>query len=292
MTLVLIRDDDANATTDPDRLQRAYDPLLDRGIRINFSVVPAVRLDTLAPDGQRERFISEDWKPSENEVELGADTALSVWLRRQQPLVDVFVHGLSHGRVREQTEFGALSFEEAAERIRRAIQIMTQALNRTPIGFVPPWDTLSAGALRAVLASFDLASMGWIDRRRLPVSAWPAHVLERISRQEAFRIGRAWLLRHRGGRITPTLAPDRVEHAVRYLEQGADIAVINLHHWMFWNGEQPHPVICALAESLRGRTTGTVLDAVHLLDSLPRIRIPPLARLLPPQLSHFLLREP
>jgi hypothetical protein len=276
MSVVLVRDDDANATTPPERLERTYAPLLDAGVPVSFAVIPAVALDTLAPDAQRERFIDPDAERTDRELALTSDAALARWLRAHEGQVGALVHGLSHRRRRGGTEMGSLGFDESAQLLEAGLAIMTEALHAAPIGFVPPWDVLSAGALRAVAACFDLVSMGWVDRARLPPSAWPAHALERLGGREALRVGRTWLLRHRGGLIRATTPPQQVGTILASLARGADVAVVVLHHWMFWSGPQPHPAIVALGRALRGHMPVSARQAVRYLDSLPRLRAPPL----------------
>ncbi|MFO0755137.1 MAG: DUF2334 domain-containing protein [Byssovorax sp.] len=270
MTIFLVRDDDPNATTRPERLARAYAPLFDAGVPVSFSVVPEVALDTRAPDGRRERFLDEQSEDCDRTVELAWDTPLSAWLRENEGLADVFVHGLSHRRIREGTEFGALDRGEAEARIARGLRIMERALGRRPAGFVPPWDRLSAGAVQAATAAFDLVSTGWIDRARLPLSAWPAFFLERLGQREAFRVGKSFLVRHRGGKISDKTRPEDVPAIIEKLAAGAEVAVIVLHHWMFWDDPEPHPVVRALAQALRSRTSLTVGNTVrHLRDRPP-----------------------
>ncbi|MBI5534529.1 MAG: DUF2334 domain-containing protein [Deltaproteobacteria bacterium] len=278
MTIVLVRDDDANATTRPERLEQVYAPLLDAHIPVNFAIIPEVGLDTRAPDGSRERFIDEEAPDSPDARPLTSESPLACWLRRHQGQVDVLVHGLSHRRRRNGTELGSLTFDEAVPLLTRAIELSTAALHRTPIGFVPPWDVMSNGSLRAASAWFDLVSLGWVDRTMLPVAAWPAHLLERMARREALRVGRAWVVRHRGGRIGPHTPPQHVEGILQTLTEGADICVVQMHHWMFWSEGEAHPVIRALADALRTRTTVDVRDAVRALDNLPAMRIPRIDR--------------
>ena len=273
MTLVLLRDDDPNATTPPDRLERAYQPLLDAGFPVNFAVIPEVALDTRAPDGVRERFLDPDSPDCADDMPLLADTPLAVWLRRHEQETDVFLHGFSHRRRRGETEFGALSREESVPLIRRGLETLTNALGRTPMGFVPPWDRLSRGAVDAVFEQLDLVSTGWIDRPRLPITAWPAYVAERLGQREALRVRRGWLLRHRGGKILGTTSPDAVASLVDGMTAGADVGVIVLHHWMFWDQPEPHPVIVALAKALSRRQVVTVRQALTHLDQLPVVRL-------------------
>ncbi len=265
MTVILLRDDDPNATTNPERLARAYAPLLDAGLPVSFSVIPRVALDTRAPDGARERFLDEETADSPEERALTAETPLVRWLRANDAVTDVFAHGLSHRRIASGTEFGALDAAVARERIRLGAEIFERALGRVPVGFVAPWDSLSRGSLEAATERFDAVSTGWLSRAHLPVTAWPSHLLERMARREALRVGSSWVLRHRGGKVAPSVNPTDVPAIVDALTKGADVAVVVLHHWMFWDHPGAHPVVCALARALKGRRVLRLRDvAQHL----------------------------
>lgn len=266
MSLILLRDDDANATTDPDALARGYAPLFDGGHPVCFAVIPNVALDVRGPDGRREGFVSPDAPDEPSHRPLGPETPLAVWLRRHEQQADVFLHGLTHERVREGTELGALSRAEASARIEDAVRRMRVAIDRVPIGFVAPWDAVSRGALEAVTGRFDLFSTGFVDRRRLPPRAWLGHVRERLVKDGAVRVGRSWVLRHGGCRITGETRAEDVPAIVEALGRGARVTVVVLHHWHFGRGPEPHPAVRALARALQGRRVGGVRDAVQELD--------------------------
>jgi hypothetical protein len=265
MTIFLVRDDDPNATTDPARLARAYAPLLDAGIPVSFSVIPRVRLDTRAPDGTRERFLDEGSPDCAEERPLTRETPIIQWLRAHEGEVDVFCHGLSHQRIRGNTEFGSLTRSEATSRIDLAQSIFVRSLGRAPRAFVPPWDALSKGALAAANDAFALVSTGWVSRAHLPVSAWGAHVVERALRREALPVRRSWVVRHRGGKIAGDTRPEDVPHLVDAMAERADVAVIVLHHWMFWDHGSDHPVVRALAKTLAAKRTATVAGVIQHL---------------------------
>jgi hypothetical protein len=180
----------------------------------------------------------------------------------------VLVHGLTHARVRDDTELGALSATEARDRIDRARTISSNALGRTPLGFVAPWDALSRQALVAATDAFDLVSTGFVDRRRLPRSAWAAHVRERLTRRGALRVGHGWVLRHAGCCIGPRTDPADVPAIVARLGEHARIAVIVLHHWQFPKAaHEPPPAISALARALQWHRVVGVREAIRILDS-------------------------
>ncbi len=269
MTLYLIRDDDSNATTDPTRLERGYLPLLDAGLPINLAVVPEVRLDTLAPGGQREEFLSPSRPVSSARATLERETPLAEWLRAHRGQVGVMMHGLSHERRRGGTEFGALSRSEAVRVMVRGLDVLERALGVCPRGFVAPWDAFSRESLHAATSEFDLVSTGYVDRVRLAPGYWASHVVERISRAGVVAAGRGWVVRHPGCVFTADTRPADVGGILSRISADALICVIVLHHWMFWAEETPHPVIAELARRLRGKDVCGVARVIEELDALP-----------------------
>jgi peptidoglycan/xylan/chitin deacetylase (PgdA/CDA1 family) len=57
MHYVIIRDDDTNALTPVECLERLYRPFLDRGLPVNLAVIPEVATDTRTPDGELEGYL-------------------------------------------------------------------------------------------------------------------------------------------------------------------------------------------------------------------------------------------
>ena len=58
MRYVILRDDDTNALTPVDCLDRLYRPFLDRGLPVNLATIPDVFTRTTLPDGQLEGYLS------------------------------------------------------------------------------------------------------------------------------------------------------------------------------------------------------------------------------------------
>lgn len=261
MSLVILRDDDINATTDPARLEAAYAPLLDRGHTLCLSAIPEVALDVRAPDGARERFLDPDWAASDGLARLHEDSPSARWMRKHAGAVAVLQHGHTHARVREGTEFGALTRGEADERIATGRRVLSRALGAEPEGFVAPWDRMSKGALLAATSAYRFVSTSWVERSMLPASRWPAHVRERIARDQVVRHRSGWIVRHPGGWMGPDTDPETVASLVARHAARARVCVVVLHHWMFWEKDEPHPAIRALAKALTGHTVVRPRDA-------------------------------
>ncbi len=270
--LVVLRDDDVNATTPTERLARAYRPLLAEGHKISFSAIPKVDTVTRDPSGRRESFIVG--KPADPICAFYRNSEFVVWQRENAAQTEVAMHGLTHARVRGGTEFGSLDFAEASIRLDEGLRILTEAFDQPVRSFVAPWDALSRGSVQAASERFRIISTGFLDRRRLPVRDWPKHYLERLRCQMLVPVGKCWVLRHSGG-LTPDVTPEDIPGVVRQISGGAMVTVIVLHHWMFWsNGE--HPAILALARQLKGFrvvTLNEVADHLRALGILGWLRL-------------------
>jgi hypothetical protein len=265
--LVVLRDDDVNATTPVDKLARAYRPLLAEGHKICFSTIPKLDTTTPGPSGQRESFIVGE--PAEPFPALHHSSEFVAWQRENAAQAEVAMHGVTHSRVRGGTEFGSLDFAEAATRLDEGIRIITEAFGRPARSFVAPWDALSRGSLQAAAERFEIISTCFLDRRRLPVQDWPKHYLERLRQQMLLPVGGSWVLRHQGG-LTPDATPDDIPRVIQRVNGGALVTVIVLHHWMFW-GTGEHPAILALSRQLQGLTVVTLGEVADRLRQLGRI---------------------
>jgi peptidoglycan/xylan/chitin deacetylase (PgdA/CDA1 family) len=262
--LVVLRDDDANATTPVDRLERLYHPLLAEGHKITFATIPKVATPTAAPSGEREDFIVG--QHDEGYRVLQQNSAFVQWQKTRPDLIEIAMHGLTHERVRDGTEFGALDYDAAAGRMDEGLKILGDAFGRQIDSFVAPWDELSRGSLHAAAERFRVISTCFLNRSKLPPAHWPWHYLERIRQVMIVPFHGGWILRHKGALLTEA-TPDDIARLARQIADGPAITVIVLHHWMFWkNGE--HPAIAALARELRRFNVVGLNGAAAYLDQI------------------------
>ena len=57
MKYVILRDDDTNALTPVDYLERLYRPFLDKGLPVNLAAIPNVSTDATYAEGKPELFL-------------------------------------------------------------------------------------------------------------------------------------------------------------------------------------------------------------------------------------------
>ena len=95
MRCVILRDDDTNALTPVECLERLYRPFLDRGLPVNLATVPEVRVDARTPEGAREGFLPKNPNPAVETVPLAENRALVQYLHAN-PGYSIVQHGCYH----------------------------------------------------------------------------------------------------------------------------------------------------------------------------------------------------
>lgn len=248
MKYVIIRDDDANATTPPNQLEQLYRPFLDRGMPVHLAVVPEVRADILGPDGELEGFIQgpNAGKPANLPVE--ENTALLDYLRHE-PGFRVLQHGLRHEFVGGHYEFQRDDAEDLRSRIELGKERLREAGFAEPTTFVAPQDKLSRVAMREVLKRFPVISTGWYDLDKVPRRLWAPYLLSKKVRHAShFRTGRHTFFTHPGCILSHRRDPATILPRLRAEVASRDITVIVSHHWEYFLGGRPNvPYMNALS---------------------------------------------
>jgi hypothetical protein len=240
---VIIRDDDTNAFTPVDCLERLYRPLLNRGLPINLAVIPEVDINATMPGGGREGFLCAGPGPRGGTRPLGSNPELVRYL-----LENPGYHVLQHGCHHDCFEFDRNAGSDISRRIAQGSHRLMEAGFPRPETFVAPHDKLSKAAYLEVARHFRVLSTGWFELRRLPCGWWPQYTLKKVRRAAHWRIGRTLLLSHPGcllschresatilDRIVTQLNSCRltvlVTHWWEYFREGrADERFINLLH--------------------------------------------------------------
>src|SRR5690349_274332 len=178
MRYVILRDDDTNAFTPVDCLERLYRPFLDRGLPVNLAVIPDVRLDAVRPDGLPEQFLFAKNGASELTKPVGDNKKLVNFLRDNSGF-----HVAQHGYDHSLFEFDSASANDIRDRLERGTRLLLDAGFPRSQTFVAPYDRFSAVSLREAARRFRIISTGWFEWHRVPRRWWPRYALRKFTRQ-------------------------------------------------------------------------------------------------------------
>src|SRR5580765_5484414 len=129
MHYVIIRDDDTNALTPPECLERLYRPLLERGLPVNLAVIPNVATDTRTADGELEGYLTCEAKTAIPEPAQDSVSRFGLSQRRRRlpiatnPELITYLlenpnfHIVQHGSRHEFLEFDRLPPSETGPRL-------------------------------------------------------------------------------------------------------------------------------------------------------------------------------
>jgi len=259
MKLVVLRDDDTNALTPPEYLERLYRPFLDRGLPINLATIPAVSTAAKKPDGSPEGFLlahaGADLAPAY--VPLRKETALARYLRGN-PGYHIVQHGCHH----HPLEFDRSNRAAVSNDLEKGRQLLEEAGFAPAETFVAPHDKFSRVSYREVAKRFGVISTGWFESRRLPRTWWPNYLLARILGRPHWRIGKTILLSHPGCLLSYLRPYDSMLESVKKQIQRQRITVIVTHWWEYFReGRADDPFIRILH------------DLAGYLERQPEIRI-------------------
>src|SRR4051794_20435100 len=95
MRYVILRDDDTNALTPIECLERLYRPFLDRGLPVNLSVIPEVRTNLTLPDGRPEGFLMGRGGSPQETLSIAQNRKLTRYLQKE-PGYHILQHGCYH----------------------------------------------------------------------------------------------------------------------------------------------------------------------------------------------------
>jgi len=164
MRYVIIRDDDTNALTPVECLEKLYRPFLARGLPVNLAVIPEVRTDVRLPDGRPEGFLPRRATPGTSALmSLVENVDLTTYLRAN-PGYNVTQHGCHH----DYFEFDSMDRMEVVRRLELGRVRLREAGFERVNSFVAPYDKLSRVAFEEVAKRYRVLSTGWFEWRGFP----------------------------------------------------------------------------------------------------------------------------
>lgn len=246
MRYVVLRDDDTNALTPVECLERLYRPFLARGLPVNLATIPEVRADARTPEGKREGFLPAKLPGgSSGTVPLGANAGLVGYLRAN-PGFRVVQHGCHH----DPFEFESKDRVEVVRRLEHGAAVLRDAGVPVDDAFVAPHNRFSKVAYLEAARRFKVISSGWFEWRRVPFRWWPQYVAKKLLQRDHWRAGGALLLSYPGCLLSHAHDPRVILPAIKRSVERADVTVLVTHWWEYFrNGVADEPFIAVLHQT-------------------------------------------
>jgi hypothetical protein len=262
MRYVIIRDDDTNALTPIECLERLYRPFLDRGLPVNLATIPEVATDTRLPDGRPEGFLRYRNGTTEPRLPIDSNKKLVTYLS-ENPRYHIVQHGFHHNYL----EFENPCARIVGERLDRGREIFQRAGFAVPETFVAPYDKLSRPSLRAVAKRFSVLSTGWFELRRLPYSWWPRYLFKKLRGAAHWRIGHTALLSHPGCILSCfrnyTQALPEIQRQIKQRR----LTVLVTHWWEYFREDHPdEPFIRVLHQTAEYLASDPEIQVITFRD--------------------------
>ncbi|HYE30900.1 MAG TPA: DUF2334 domain-containing protein [Methylomirabilota bacterium] len=257
MKYVIIRDDDTNALTPVEYLERLYRPFLDRRLPVNLATIPNVRTDVCYPgNGEPEGFLVAKKGTPPLTVPIGENTELVDYLK-SNPFYEIVQHAYHHEFVDGNPEFDQLNRVDVVRRLDQGAHYLKQAGLGKPRVFVAPYDKMTRVSIEEIARRFSLVSTGWFEPRRMPRSWWPRYAVKKLTGKPHWRMNGTILMSHPGCHLSyhrpyPTMLQE-IEKSIA----SRRTTVLVAHWWEFFRGNKPDEpfikVLHDLAELLASR---------------------------------------
>jgi len=234
MRYVILRDDDTNAFTSVEHLERLYRPFLDRGLPVNLATIPNVSTEVICPDGKREGFLRFANGKTQTHRAIGDNPALVRYLKESSGY-HIIQHGYDHG----YHEFESGNQEDISRRLREGARLLTEAGLPRSRTFVAPYDRFSRVSLQETARHFDVISSGWFELGRLPYGWWPEYSLKKAFRRPHWKVGATRLLTHPGCLLSYHRPCSSMLDEIKKAVAGRKLTVLVTHWWEYFRGNHP-----------------------------------------------------
>jgi hypothetical protein len=269
MHYVILRDDDTNALTPVECLERLYRPFLHRGLPVNLATVPKVRTDTRRPDGKPEGFLIAKYEESPAGIPISESTELVKYLRDNSGY-----HVVQHGYDHSLFEFDKEDGHDIGHRLDEGARLLQEAGFKKPQTFVAPYDRLSGVALREVAQRYRVLSTGWFELRRLPLSWWPRYSMKKFSHRPHWQVNGTKLLTHPGCLLSCHRSLENMLNEIRSHVRQQGLTVLVTHWWEYFrNGEPDEEFIAVLHQTAQWLASEREI-CVTTFDDLAEGRVP------------------
>ena len=235
MRYIILRDDDTNASTPVECLERLYRPFLERNLPVNLAVIPDVRTNAIRSDGRLEKFLFVRNSGAELTLPIGDNAKLVGYLHDNTGF-----HIVQHGYDHSFFEFDSITARDICDRLEQGTRLLMDAGFSRPQTFVAPYDKFSSVSLREVSRRFPVISTGWFELGRLPVLWWPKYVLHKFARRPHWHNGPTLLLTHPGCLLSSQRPCVGMLDQVKQSVLSRQLTVLVTHWWEYFPDGQTH----------------------------------------------------
>jgi hypothetical protein len=230
MRTVIIRDDDTNALTPVECLEKLYRPFLARGLPVNLAVIPEVQTTTRLANGHLEGYLANWVKATTPPFAPVAENVALTGYLHANPGLHVVQHGCHH----DAFEFNRTDRREVIRRLERGARQLRAAGFSAETAFVAPHDKFSPAAFDEVVRRYRVLSTGWFEWRRVPPRWWPRYLVKKLLAQPHWRIGRTRLLSHPGCLLSYTRPFETMLDTIKRAVARQKVTVLVTHWWEYF----------------------------------------------------------
>ncbi len=241
MKYILIRDDDVNYFTKIDDLNRVYGFIFERNIPINFAIIPnidasAKTISNNYPKNSYEPFIPKEFQGKENQFPIDENHKLVEFLKSLKN-AEFLLHGFTH-----KSEVGRFEFEiedenTIEEKLNKGSNIFEHSFEKKPETFVAPQDKFSQKSFFAIQKRFEIFSLGWIDKTRIPKSFLIKYYLMKLRNNNYIFKDNLLVLQHPGCQFSRFKDINKSSLILDKYINSHKITVIVVHNWEFFSGK-------------------------------------------------------
>ena len=261
MRYVILRDDDTNAFTPIECLERLYRPFLQRGLPVNLSVIPEVRTNLTLPDGRPEGFLLGGVGQGETRP-ISQNPKLVRYLLKN-PAYHIVQHGCHHDRF----EFACAETQEITHRIEQGTRQLLEAGFPRPQTFVAPHDKFSKISLIEAAKRFYVLSTGWFELRHLPATWWPGYLRKKTFHHPHWQAGHTLLLSHPGCLLSCHRPYEAMLENVASAIRSQRLTVLVTHWWEYFrNNQADEPFIEILHQTANYLSRDPSIEVVSFAD--------------------------
>jgi hypothetical protein len=267
MKYVIIRDDDTNALTPIECLERLYRPFLDKKLPVCLATIPDVRSDVRLPgNGEPEGFLVAAKGVKPGYYPIGSNQKLVNYLRTNTGY-EIVHHACHHEFVRGNTEFDQYDASDIARRLDHGASCLRDAGFPETSTFVAPYDRLTPVSYQEVVKRFKIISTGWFEHRRLPRRWLPSYILYKLGRRRHWRRRGTLMLTHPGCHLSYHRKLGQILPAIQNSIAQNKLTVLVTHWWEFFRtGDADEPFI------------KTLHDTANYLASQPDLKVIPFSQ--------------